>query len=102
MELTYPKVVYAVFAAVGIRIIEPFYSKTIDKKSNHSSLKEYYSDLHSDLGKMVDSTFFSLEGPVLESETEELFTGIMASYGKSVVAAVREAAEEHLEDFVTD
>ena len=95
VELPYLKVVYAVFAAVGIRIIEPFYIKTIASRSI------YYSDLYKDLGKMVDSTFFSLEGPVLESETEELFTGVMASFGKSVVAAVREAAEEHLEDCVT-
>ena len=62
LELSYLKVVFTVFAAVGVHVIEPFYWKTIDKESTHSSVKDY-----SDLGKVTDETFFALEGAVIES-----------------------------------
>ena len=38
---------------------------------------------------------------MLESVTEELFTGVLAGYGNSMVSAVREVAQEHLEDCLT-
>ena len=85
LDLPYLKVVWTMFAAVGVRIIEPFYSKTIDKTSTHSTLKEYYTVLHSDLGKDADESFFDLVEPVLESETSELFSKVLASYGEVVV-----------------
>ena len=50
LDLPYLKVVFAVFAAVGVHVIEPFYSKTIDKMSTHSTLKEFYTLLYNDLG----------------------------------------------------
>ena len=57
LELPYLKVVFTVFAAVGVHVIEPFYWKTIDKESTHSSVKDYYAKLYSDLGKVADETF---------------------------------------------
>ena len=57
LELSYLKVVFTVFAAVGVHVIEPFYWKTIDKESTHSSVKDYYAKLYSDLGKVADETF---------------------------------------------
>ena len=88
------------FAAVGVRIIEPFYSKTIDKKSTHSTLKEYYTVLHSDLGKEADDSFFTLVEPVLESESNELFSKVVGSYSEVVVEAIRSGAKENMEDAV--
>ena len=38
MDVSYQKVVWAVFAAVGIQSIEPFYTKTT---STHTSLKQF-------------------------------------------------------------
>ena len=90
----------ATFAAIGIHVIEPFFAKTIDKSSTHSTLKEFYTKLHSDLGKVQSAEFFSLESPVLESETTELFSGVLQGYGKGVVAAVRDTAQDHIEDCV--
>ena len=101
LELPYLKVVWTVFAAVGIHIIEPFYSKTIDKQSTHSSLKEFYKILHTDLGKQYDDRFFALQEPVMESENTELFQGVAASYGEAVVQAVRDTAEENMKECVT-
>ena len=63
LNLPYLKAVYAVFSAVGVHIIEPFYAKTIDKQSTHSSLKEYYTLLYNDLGKVADEKFFALDVP---------------------------------------
>ena len=45
LDLPYLKVVFAVFAAVGVHIIEPFNWRTIDKESTHTSLREYYAKL---------------------------------------------------------
>ena len=98
MDLPHLVVVLAVFAGIGIHVIEPFYSQTINKDSTHSSLKEYYTLLHRDLGMMVKEDFFAFESPVLESETKELFSGVLAGYGDSVVLAVKEVAQEHMED----
>ena len=98
MELPHLVVVLAAFAGIGIHVIEPFYAKTIDKSSTHSSLKEYYTLLHRDLGKAVKEDFFTFEAPVLESESPELFAGVLAGYGDSVVKAVKEVAQGHMED----
>ena len=57
LELSYLKVVFKVFAAFGVHFIEPFYWKTIDKESTHSSVKDYYARLYSDLGKVADEIF---------------------------------------------
>ena len=101
LELPYLKVVYVVFAAIGLRIIEPFYSKTIDTRSTHSSLKEFYTILYRDLRKSVNEDFFKLKAPVLESEDTELFSKVLKSYGEPVVQAIKETALEHIEDSVT-
>ena len=100
LELPYLRVVFSVFGVIGVRIIEPFYAKTIDKRSTHSTLKEFYSVLYRDMRKAAKEDFFRLETPVLESESQELFLGVLASYGDPVIAAVREAAQDYLEDCV--
>ena len=101
LELPYLKVVFVVFAAVGVHIIEPFYCKTIDKESTHSSLRDYYALLYSDLGKAANESFFNLEGPVFESVSTTLFDGVAASYGEAVISSVREAAKENISDTLT-
>ena len=98
MDLPHLVVVLAVYAGIGIHVIEPFYAKTINKDSTHSSLKEYYTLLHKDLGSVVKEDFFIFDTPVLDSETKELFFGVLAGYGDSVVKAVKEVAQEHMDD----
>ena len=96
----YLRVVFAVFAAVGVNVIEPFYCMTIDSQSTHSSLKAFYTQLHSDLGKLADK-FFALKGSVFESVSQEVFDGVATSYGDSVINAIREAAGENMTDAVS-
>lgn len=101
LELPYLRVVFSVFAAVGVNVIEPFYCMTIDNQSTHSILKELYTLLHSDLGKVADDKFFALEGSVFESVSQEVFEGVAASYRESVIGAIREAAGENMADAVS-
>ena len=93
--------VYTVFASIGIHVIEPFYSRTIDKSSTNSSLKEFYTILYRDLGKTANEMFFALDCPVFESVSTELFHGVLASYGENVVYSIKEAAMENIDDCVT-
>ena len=44
--------------------------------------------------------FFKFEGPVLESETEDMLARVLKGYGNSVVAAIKEVAMEHMDDCV--
>ena len=67
LELPYLRVVFSVFGAIGVKIIEPLYAKTIDKRSTHSTLKEFYSILFRDMRKASKEDFFGLETPVMES-----------------------------------
>ena len=53
INLPYLKVVLAVFAIFGLHLIEPFYAKTIAKGATHSSLKQFYNDLHSSMSNTV-------------------------------------------------
>ena len=80
LDLPYLRVVFAVFAAVGVHVIEPFYCKTIDINSTHSSLKEFYTLLLSDLNRVADETFFTMEFPVFQSVSLDTFSGVTASY----------------------
>ena len=98
LTLPYLRTVFAVWAAVGVHVVEPFYVMTISKDSTHSRLKEYYQTLHTDLGKKQDERFLQLESSVLESVSQELFEGVAASYGEHVLAAVRAAAMENMEE----
>lgn len=98
LTLPYLRTVFAVWAAVGVHVVEPFYVMTISKDSTHSRLKEYYQTLHTDLGKKQDERLLQLESSVLESVSQELFEGVAASYGEHVLAAVRAAAMENTEE----
>ena len=93
-------VIGCVGALVGVHVVEPFYVMTISKDSTHSRLKEYYQTLHTDLGKKQDERFLQLESSVLESVSQELFEGVAASYGEHVLAAVRAAAMENMEEYL--
>ena len=80
--------------------IEPFYCKTISPSSTHSSLKEFYRGLYSDMGKTQDVEFFMFAGPRMESVNTELYEGVVASYGTAVITAIKDTAAEHEEDVV--
>ena len=100
ISLSYLRVVFCVYAGIGVHIIEPFYCKTISPSSTHSSLKEFYRGLYSDMGKTQDVEFFMFAGPRMESVNTELYEGVVASYGAPVITAIKETAAEHEEDVV--
>lgn len=49
MTLPYLKIVFSVFAAIGVDLVEPFYCRTIEKGATHSSLKIFYKDLYTSM-----------------------------------------------------
>ena len=62
MNLPHLKVIYSVFALLGVHLVEPFYSATIDTKATHSSLKGFYKGLYDSLSHTkVTVDFLSLE-----------------------------------------
>ena len=100
LELPYLKVVFLVFAAIGIHVIKPFYCKTIDKAATHSKLKEFYKCLHSSLSMSVGDIFFTLCEPAFESIEEDLFMDVKESYGRSVTLKMTEIFFDQKEDAI--
>ena len=100
LELPYLKVVFLVFAVIGLQVIEPFYCKTIDKSATHSKLKEFYTSLHRSLSKVVDENFFKLSEPAFDGIGLDLFNGVKQSYGSSITHAIGEALIENKDDAI--
>ena len=100
LELPYLKVVFLVFAAIGIHVIKPFYCKTIDKAATHSKLKEIYKCLHNSLSMSVGDIFFTLCEPAFESIEEDLFMDVKESYGRSVTLKMTEIFFDQKEDAI--
>ena len=100
LELPYLKVVFLVFAALGLQVVEPFYCKTIDKISTHSKLKEFYRSMHTSMTKEVDESFFNLVKPAYDCVSDDLFSGVKKSYGDSVTKVISETVLEHKDDAV--
>ena len=99
MNLPHLKVIYSVFALLGVQLVEPFYSITIDTKSTHSSLKVFYQGLYDSLTKTKASAdFILLEKPHFPGVSDDLFHGVKESYDETVLSAVKEVALEHEED----
>ena len=42
LQLPYLKTIFLVYASLGIHVIEPFFAKTIQTSTTHSSLKTFY------------------------------------------------------------
>ena len=101
LQLPYLKVIYSVFAGIGIHIIEPFFSRTMEKGATHTSLKKFYMDLHEDLGKSVTSDFFTFNEAEFRGVSIDLFEGVKESYSKTVVDNLVYVAEETIGDAVT-
>ena len=100
LELPYLKVVFLVFAAVGVQVIEPFYCKTIDKFATHSKLKEFYKGLYTSMSREIGAEFFSLDKPAFDCVSEEMFAGVKKSYGSSVVLAMKLTATDNMDDAI--
>ena len=99
MNLPHLKVIYSVFALLGVQLVEPYYSITIDTKSSHSSLKVFYQGLYDSLTKTKASDdFILLEKPHFPGVSDDLFRGVKESYDETVLSAVKEVALEHEED----
>ena len=100
LDLPYLKVVYVVFAALGIQLVEPFYARTISTKATHSSLKIFYKGLYDSMEKPATEDFFTFEKPQLDGISDNLFTDIKKSYGLSVVEVVKDLAADHMDECI--
>ena len=95
LDLPYLKVIFTVFAALGIHLIEPFYCKTIETGTTHSKLKSFYKQLYADMEEPVSESFFSFDEPQFSAVEANLFEGVKESYNESVVEAVITASQEN-------
>ena len=100
LELPYLKTVFLVFAALGIHIIEPFFSTTIQTDSTHSSLKRFYQQLYDEMDTLVDITFFHFSSPRFKAVSDSLFSHVKESYGVNIVDSVKAFAEDYGEEGV--
>lgn len=99
MNLPHLKVVYACFALLGVHLVEPFYSRTIQPDATHSSLKVFYQGLYDSLSMgRVTTFFFELNEPHFPGVSHELFNSVKKSYGCTVLEAVKEVALEQEDD----
>ena len=100
LQLPYLKTIFLVFASLGIHVIEPFFAKTIQTSSTHSTLKIFYQELYDGMNTKVDISFFSFEEPRFSAVSKELFEGVKRSYGSSVVEAVSSFSNDFGEEAV--
>ena len=98
MSLPHLKIVFAVFAALGVHLVEPFYWKTIEKGATHSKLKVFYKELYASMENPVTIDFFQFTDPAFEGVSNEMFQKVKDSYKIDVLAAVTAVAEEHTEE----
>ena len=100
-NLPHLKVIYAVFALLGVHLIEPFYSKTITKGVTHTELKIFYQQLHKGLSeKKADISIITLSSPFFPGISDRLFNGVKQSYGQEVLKVVMETAHENEKDVI--
>lgn len=101
MDLPYLKPVLVVVACLGVHLVEPFYTNTINTTSTHSSLKLFYRSIYTSMEEgTVSEDFYSFSSPLLQGVNEELFEGVKKSYKQEVLAVVTEVASEHKEEVV--
>jgi hypothetical protein len=98
MSLPHLKIVFAVFAALGVHLVEPFYCKTIEKGATHSKLKVFYKELYESMENPVTIDFFQFTHPSFKGVSNEMFENVKKSYKNDVLAAVTAVAEEHTEE----
>ena len=102
MTLDYIKVVIAVVAALGVHIVSPYHAMTIDKAATHSSLKEFFNNLYSDLvSHQVGEDFFKFEVPEFHAVSARLFDRVKVEYKIIVLNSVMDIAKSHIEDCIT-
>ena len=92
----YLVLVLAVVGAFGLQLVEPFYSKTLSKKSNHSTLMVFFQQLYQKMGSELDEDFFNLQEPWCPGVSQDLFEAVKKGYKEHVVAAVQSVLKENM------
>ncbi|XP_057709633.1 uncharacterized protein LOC130927686 [Corythoichthys intestinalis] len=99
MGLTYLKPVLAVFACLGVHLVEPFFAHTISPRATHSKLKLFYTSLYRSMDvKEVPEDFYTFNKPVFDGVEDDLLEGVKLSYKEEVLEAVTKVAREHVEE----
>lgn len=100
MELPYLKPVLAVYACLGVHLVEPFYAHTISTEATHSKLKLFYISLYHSMEKEVSENFYTFAKPEFEGVKQELLEGVKISYREEVLQGVTEVAREHKDEVI--
>ena len=90
--MEYLKPAFCVFAALGLHLVEPFYSITISTGTTHSKLKVFYQTLHDQLNTEITAD------PWFDCINLELFKDGHQSYNENVVLAVKRMSAQYLND----
>ena len=99
LNLPYLKVIFCAFASLGVQLIEPFYARTIQQGTTHSSLTTFYKELYSSLSKKsVCPDFLNFSHPAFPGVSQRLFDGVKESYGETVLKSVVKVAQEQEDD----
>ena len=99
LGLPYLKVIFCVYASLGIQLIEPFYARTIQQGQTHTTLQKFYKGLYSSLStEAVSADFFSFSQPAFPGVSENLLKGVKESYGLTVLQSVVLVAQEQEDD----
>lgn len=98
LDVEYLKPAFCVFAALGLHLVEPFYSITISTGTTHSKLKVFYQTLHDQLNTEITADFFKFDDPWFDCINLELFKDVHQSYNENVVSAVKRMSAQYLDD----
>ena len=87
--------------AVGIYLVEPFYTCTIATGGTHTKLCKFYRELHTSLQETkVEASIPSMENHIFPGISREIFESVKKSSGQKVLEVVGEVGEDHMEDVV--
>ena len=51
------RVILVVFACLGVHLVEPFYTRTIEKGATHTNLRDFYKGLHISLSQPISDQY---------------------------------------------
>ena len=102
LKLEYVKVVIAVVATMGVQLVSPYHFRTIATTATHSSLKDFFINLHEQLASHhVEEGFFEFKTPEFIAVCQKTYDGVKKYYGSDVLDSVREIANSNMNECVS-
>ena len=100
LNVEYFKPAFVVFAALGIHLVEPFYSTTITVGATHLSLSIFYKSIYRQMERNITAEFFKFDMPWFDNVSDKMFQAEKKAYGLDVIAAIIETASMYMDDCI--